>query len=339
MSGRALPASEMGPRKSEKIARDRRRHHFQRLRVLQHRLPERIVQGSGKERIALGSERRKIHREQTGRRENRCGNIDGENVEQTGQGIQFVIKLICPECQRENEADRIYCHDCGSRLDRSAASSRLLPKETMVEKQRRVRKLFDARRAKIRFFIMRTAKLLLGALALAALIQMILPPDVPPPPRENTTGISQVNFDLEDALNRHNGTQLKYSEDQVNEHLRYTLKTKQSALNKPFLEFKRVVAQIREDICAITVERSIFGFSIYTSGSYSVRVNAGKTSVTNKGGTIGRLQIHPAVFKYIEGIFSDLWAALDRERKLVTKMNAVEFHDKAILLIAPGRGQ
>ena len=31
-----------------------------------------------------------------------------------------MIKLVCPECQRQNEPERIYCHDCGARLDRSA---------------------------------------------------------------------------------------------------------------------------------------------------------------------------------------------------------------------------
>ena len=250
-----------------------------------------------------------------------------------------MIKLICPGCQRENEAERIYCHDCGGKLDRSGSSSRLLPKETMSDKRRRVRKLFDVRRAKIRFLILRTAKIVLGAVALAALIQMILPPDLPPPPSAESAGISQVNFELEDALNRHNGARLQFSEDQVNEHLRYALKTKQSSLNKPFLEFKRAVAQIHEDVCAITAERAIFGFSIYTSSSYSVRMNAGKTSVTNKGVKIGRMDIHPALFKYIEGIFSDLWAALDRERKLVSKMQMIELHDKAVSLIAPGPGQ
>ena len=246
-----------------------------------------------------------------------------------------MTKLICPECQRENESERVYCHDCGARLDRSAASLRQEPKETATQKHKRVQKLFNARGAKNRFLILRTGKLLLGAVVLAALIQMILPPDLPPSP-ENGTGFSQISFDLENALERHDGTRLQYSEDQVNEHLRYTLKVKKAALNKPFLEFVRAFAQIREDLCAITVERSIFGYSIYTSGSYSVGTASGKETVTNKGGQIGRLQIHPAVFQYIGVIFSDVWAALNRERKLVAKMKTVEFHDKAVSLIAPG---
>ena len=249
-----------------------------------------------------------------------------------------LIKLICPECQRENEAERIYCHECGARLDRSAASSRVLPKETMAQKRKRVRKLFDPRLARIRAYVFRTIKLLLAASLLAAVVQMVLPPDVPAV-KENQTGISQINFELESALNQHEGAHLQFTEDQINEHLRYALKIKKSSLDKPFLEFKRALAQIREDICVITIERSIFGFSVYASGNYSVRLDAGKSSVTNKGGTIGRMQVHPKIFPYIQIIFADVWSALDRERKLIAKMNAIEFHDKAVSLTAPGPGQ
>src|SRR5262249_45349605 len=155
---------------------------------------------------------------------------------------------------------------------------RVLPRETNAQKRKRVRKLFDARRAKIRAWIFQTARLLLAALVLASVVQIVLPPDVPPP-REKQAGISQIGFDLENAINRHDGTRLQFTEDQVNEHLGYALKIKKSSLDKPCLEFKRAVAQISEDICVITVERSIFGFSVYTSANYSVQPNSGKASV------------------------------------------------------------
>ena len=103
-----------------------------------------------------------------------------------------MIKLICPECQHENEAERIYCHDCGARLDRSAVGSRISQKEGIDETRRRVRKLFDPTALKIRLRFFRIAKLILGAVALAALIQMILPPDVPQPTKTGQIGRAHV---------------------------------------------------------------------------------------------------------------------------------------------------
>ena len=35
------------------------------------------------------------------------------------------MTLICPECRCENDPKRIYCHDCGARLDRSVLARAL----------------------------------------------------------------------------------------------------------------------------------------------------------------------------------------------------------------------
>jgi predicted amidophosphoribosyltransferase len=50
-------------------------------------------------------------------------------------------KLFCPECRRENEPERIYCHDCGTRLDRSAAARS--KKEPIQDTHKRVKRMFD----------------------------------------------------------------------------------------------------------------------------------------------------------------------------------------------------
>jgi hypothetical protein len=245
-----------------------------------------------------------------------------------------VIKLICPECQRDNEAERIYCHDCGSRLDRSAAASRMTPKESLKETRRRVRSLFDPTGARIRHALFQFCKLIVAAIALAAIVQMILPPDVPPP-TQGGLGISQLSLDLENAITYHRPAQLQYSEEQADGHLQYALKTKQSTLNKPFLEFKRALAEFREGLFSITVERSLFGFSLYTSSSYAVQLAQGKTTISSRGGSIGRLPIHPVIMQHLNIMFADIWSALDRDRKLVAKMAAIEFHDKAVTLVPP----
>jgi len=39
----------------------------------------------------------------------------------------------------------------------------------------------------------------------------------------------------------------------------------------------------------------------------------------------------------MDSIFADLWSALERERKLVAKMSAIEFHEKSVLLSAPSQ--
>lgn len=241
------------------------------------------------------------------------------------------IKLVCPECRRENEPERIYCHDCGARLDRTALA-KIAPKgEDAKETQRRLKSMLDPQRAKIRHLFFKTSKIILGAMATAALIQMLLPPDLPERPKSGEFP-PQIVLDIENALLNHQTAPLRYTEAQVNAYLGSALKSKQAALSK-LLQFERAFINFDETSCRITAERSVFGFSVYTSTFSKVAVQNGTVSATNIGGSIGRMPIHPLIMKYGDAMFTDLWTALDREKKSVAKMETVEFHPQAVVLV------
>ena len=86
--------------------------------------------------------------------------------------------VVCGECRHENEPERVYCHNCGGRLDRSAVKVR---RDDVVEQRKRVKKLFDPTRARIRATFFQVSRMLLGACAVAVLVQLFLPPDLPEP--------------------------------------------------------------------------------------------------------------------------------------------------------------
>jgi hypothetical protein len=242
-----------------------------------------------------------------------------------------MIKLVCPECRRENEPERIYCHDCGARLDRTALA-KVAPKgEDVKETQRRLRTMLDPQRAKMRHLFFKTSKMILGALVAAAVVQMLLPPDLPPRPKTGDFP-PQINLDLENAVLNHQTAPMQYTEAQVNAYLGNALKSKQAALSK-LLQFERAAVNFEENVCRITAERSLFGFSVYTSTAAKVTLEDGRLDATNVGGSIGRLPIHPLIMKFADPLFADLWAALDRERKAVAKMGTMELHHQAVVLV------
>jgi len=178
-----------------------------------------------------------------------------------------------------------------------------------------------------------TCKLAIGACAAAAVIQMILSPDVPSAVKDAAP--RQINFDLENAIYSHRPAQLAYTEEQVNAYLAYTLKSKQSALNKPLLNFKRAIVGFSEGSVTVTAERALFGYSLYTTSAYAAHAEEGKIIASNKGGSIGRLPFPPVIMQFMDIVFADLWSALQREQKLVAKMGAIEFHEKQVLLNTP----
>ena len=241
-----------------------------------------------------------------------------------------MTKIVCGECRHENEAERIYCHNCGERLDRSAAAAQK-PMVDPTETHRRLQKMLGPP-SRVRHNFFAVSKLVLAAIAAAALVQMALPPELPAPTKIVSP---QIDLDLENAHLR--PSPLEYSQDQINAYLTYRLISKKKALTYPFLTFVRATASFREGACTIGVERSLFGYSIFSRTSHRVDTSAGKIAATNVGGWIGRLPIHPVIMQFGDIIFADLWSALDRERKLIGKMGAVNFHDGSVTITAPTR--
>ena len=239
-------------------------------------------------------------------------------------------KLICAECRRENEAERIYCHNCGERLDRSAVVTKKKVDDA-AEARRHLQKMLQGpSRTRQNFFT--ASKLMLAAAATAGVLQMFVPPEFPPAVK--TTAPVQLDIELENAS--YKPAVLNFSQQDINAYLTYRLATKKKALNKPFLNFERAAVVFKEGRFMIGWERSLFGYSIYSRASYRVDLSKGKMSVINDGGWIGQLPIHPALMKYADIIFADLWKALDRERRLVSKMNTVEIHDGSVTLASAG---
>jgi hypothetical protein len=242
--------------------------------------------------------------------------------------------LVCPECRHENEAARIYCHDCGTRLNRSGLAREKSEQERPEETQRRIKQMFGSQGAVLRHNVRRIIKFVVGSAAAAAIIVTLMPPQVPEKKKSDTLP-RQINFDLDTAITNHHGAQRQYTEEQVNAYLVNALRNKQAALDHPLLRFERALVMMDEGICRITAERSLFGYSLYTTGIFAVSAGDGKLVSSCRGGSIGRLQIHPAVMKYGTIIFGDLWKALEREQKLVAKLAAIDFHPQAVVLTAP----
>src|SRR5438270_7497128 len=242
------------------------------------------------------------------------------------------LKVTCTECRHENEAERIYCHNCGERLDRSPV---LAQKKTQDpgDERRRLQKMMEGP-SKLRRNFFAISKLALGAIAAAALVEIALPPDLPAPTKAVPP---QMDLDLESAAAFKKPGPFEYSQEQVNAYLAYRLTSKKKALNKPLLDFVRATASFREGACTIGMERSLYGYSLFSRTSYRIETGAGKIGATNVGGWIGRMPVHPVIMRFGDIIFADLWSALDRERKLLGKMGAVNFHDGSVSITTPTR--
>lgn len=245
------------------------------------------------------------------------------------------MKLVCPECRRENEVERIYCHDCGARLDRSALAKEKPTEEDPKETQRRLRSVMNPTWARRRHQITQGLKLVLAAILAAGLIQMFRAPEVPAVPADTLELAPQINLELGDAaMNPANGPNLRYTEAQVNAYLASKLKSKQKVLSS-YTRFERAVARFEEGVARATVERSLFGYSVFTSISFVPQIENAHVVARVTGGHFGRLPIHPALMGVAGFFFSDVTAVLDQDRRAIAKLGAIKVEPEAVNFLRP----
>jgi len=245
-----------------------------------------------------------------------------------------VTKLICPDCQYENESERIYCHSCGARLDRSKLAPAAAPQgDPDVKTREHLMKILKGGQGNARRAAFKLAKVVLGALGAAALIVMALPPDLPPPTK-NYTFAPMINMDMVSATSSHQGASLVYNEEQVNSYIASNLRRKDSPANQGYFPLRRVLVRFEEGECGINAERQLLGYSIYSGSSYRVKIDNGKIVSTTTSGYIGRMPIHPAVMKYADILLAKAWDSLARERNSVAKLSSIEFHPQSVTLVA-----
>jgi hypothetical protein len=243
-------------------------------------------------------------------------------------------KIICPECQHENEPERVYCHNCGTRLDRSklaAEKAAQAPAET--QEQKHLRKMLDPRRGRTLRSFAKLLKLLIGAVVCAAIIIMLLPPDLPAEPKTYTFA-PMINMDLTSALSSHRTTPLVYDEAQVNSFIASNLRRKDNPAKQGYFPLERVTVRFDEGSCAISTKRNLFGLAVYSGGSYRVSIEDGKLVAASNGGFVGRLSIPSSMMRLTSPLLEKTWATFGRERDTLARLAAIEFHPQSVSLIA-----
>lgn len=244
-----------------------------------------------------------------------------------------MTKLICPDCRHENEPERIYCHNCGGRLDRSAIrKEKAEAGESSEMAQARLKQMFDPARGRNKAIAVKLGKVIGGALLAAVLVELLLPPDLPPDVKSQSLA-PMISMDLLSAIESHQPPQLVYSQQQVNDYLASSIHRSNSPAKEGYLPIHRLFAQFDEGLFRIDAAYSFFGLPLHNSGLYRVQIDQGKMVANCAGGYIGRMPIHPLLMRGLGFLLDKTWTALDREKKQISQLAGIEFHPQSVTLI------
>ena len=244
------------------------------------------------------------------------------------------VTLRCQECGHENEPQRVYCHQCGTKLDRTR-----LPKDFKVahdprKLEKRVRRIMDPRRGNFERSIKKFVLSIVVGAFLGLLMAALLPPDDAPPPQslDKASEARFISDDINAAVDRGLSQPLSYTEDGTNGYLQIAYKKRE--IDYLPARFERVYAKPADgEIKVVAVLTVLWWVPVYTGGTYQVRVNGGKIESNCLRGHIGRLTIPGPVMSVIEGAFSPLWTMMDRDKKAVEKCRSIAFRAGAVDIV------
>lgn len=247
--------------------------------------------------------------------------------------------LTCSQCSFANEAERVYCHNCGAKLDRS-----LLPKAEEADKEsidktrRRVQKMTNPGGMKVMNEVKTLGKVVWSSALVALLVGFVREPEGLPPAKTDDLSLRMIGSELAEAADSPQPRTLIFTEAEANSYLRTSLKSKGAALI-PGAKFERAFVKFERENVTAGLVQSLFGFPLHTGARYHIGVKDGKFFADSMGGSFGRIAIHPALMKYATAAFQPLWTALKREKDQVAAMQNVVVDKERIGLVTKGRGK
>jgi hypothetical protein len=242
--------------------------------------------------------------------------------------------LPCEQCGYLNEPERVYCHNCGAKLDRS-----LLPKgeekkrESPEKARKRITKMTNPQANWLWRELKTLVQVMLYSVVTAAIILIAQAPHGVPDAKM-APALRLVNSDMMDALQSPTPVALSFSEDEVNQFLKQKLKAKEGMI--PGVQFTRAFVNLRPGAVRINSENSVWGYPAFSGVEYRPEVKDGKFSATVIGGNFGRLAVDPQIMRYAVAVFQSLWTSLEPERKNMDKMQSVTVGEDRIDLVTKG---
>ena len=197
-----------------------------------------------------------------------------------------MANLTCEQCSYVNEAERVYCHNCGAKLDRSVIPKAEEEKgrESTEVTRKRITKMTNPSSGGMLRELKALVKTLAWAALAACLFLIAMPPDGVP---ENKREIAErmVNAEIMDAVAVPQPTALAFTDHEVNASLKQSLKFKEAML--PGVEFQRLYVQFHPGTVHAGLEQSVWGLPLHSGVDYQVPVVAGKVTPLIVGGNFG----------------------------------------------------
>ena len=207
--------------------------------------------------------------------------------------------LRCSNCGYDNDPTRVYCHSCGGRLERGAATSPPtgFTHPTDVAKMKKPRQALEWRK-----YASALVRLLILAGIAAAVVLALLPPRNLPPPVEADEGLARRLSSLLASSAGAGGTRaFSIPAGDVGKWLASSVALKGQDGGLVRIKPERVYAAPGEGVMRVGVETSTsFGLHLYFEGLYEPVAEGEGSGLAVRRLSVGRLPL-----PWLAGLFAE----------------------------------
>ena len=237
--------------------------------------------------------------------------------------------LVCASCSHANEPERVYCHNCGEKLDRS-----ILPQNEDTGKPsadiRRIKKMMNPNAFSVAVELRTLAKVLSFSAILSAVVLYWLPPDVVPLAEKDVIEPRNLGEEWARKMATRQAPPFMFSDTEVNRFLQKTLKASESSV--PGVKFERAFVGFVPGAYTLTVQRDAWGLAMYSSVTYRPVVKDGNVSAEVIAAHYGRLGIPPALSAVVDFAVGGVVKTFEKEMKHVDRLADVKVAQGSIVL-------
>jgi len=247
--------------------------------------------------------------------------------------------LVCKACGYANESQRVYCHNCGIKLNRDILSPPPQEQQAAAEKKHlEVKKIMSPQRGNFG----KTLKKLCKTLALAAVVGLLIDAALPPEggilPGKGAEATEPLPLDsiLENLVVAPAGKRIALREADINAYLRRERFNQLPSWLTDAVPLTALV-HFEDNVATFTLLGNAGGWPLCVtlSGHLKIDKTAGLVA-TCTGGSIGRIQIPAELAVYAGSAIPLLLDSMKHERELLGQLGSIEIGKQQVVLGARG---
>jgi len=232
-------------------------------------------------------------------------------------------RIVCTACKHENEIERVYCHNCGEKLDRS-----LLPQidaskeaEEQARAKKAVKKMMNPNRMNWLRGIRTFALLMLLAAFVAAVFLAVQAPEGTPPMKTDRMPENEAGDLWAAMMNAKPAVSVTLKEYDINYYLRRAVKSSDDPVGT---KFERAFVNLDTGLIKVTAQRNAWGLPLYSSVKFKPVFADGKWSTQIAGMYFGRLAVPASLGQLAPVTLTTLSKVFDKEIKQMARVSSLE---------------